>query len=72
VKKAMSLLPDADSFKRLVDGTARGPAATAARAGLAAIATPYGLAVAARNAAYQAGWLAVESAPVPVISVGNL
>jgi tetraacyldisaccharide 4'-kinase len=72
VKKAMSLLPDADSFKRLVDGTARGPAAAAARAGLAAIAAPYRVAVAVRNAAYEAGWLAVESAPVPVISVGNL
>jgi len=68
----MSLLPDADSFKRLVDGTARGPVAAAARAGLAAIAAPYSLAVAARNAAYHAGWLAVEAAPLPVISVGNL
>jgi tetraacyldisaccharide 4'-kinase len=30
------------------------------------------LAVAARNAAYHAGWLAVDSASVPVVSVGNL
>jgi tetraacyldisaccharide 4'-kinase len=72
VKKAMSLLPDADSFKRLVDGTARGPAASLARASLSAVAAPYALAVAARNAAYHAGWLAVESASVPVVSVGNL
>jgi tetraacyldisaccharide 4'-kinase len=68
----MPLLPDADSFKRLVDGSTRGPAATAGRCLLAALAAPYGLAVAARNAAYDAGWLPVAAAPLPVISVGNL
>jgi len=68
----MALLPDAESFKRLVDGTARGPAATFARLGLAAVAAPYGLAVAARNAAYDAGLLGISPAGVPVISVGNL
>ena len=47
----MTLVPDAESFKRLVDGTARGPGPSLARLGLAAIAAPYGLAVAARNAA---------------------
>ena len=68
----MSLLPDADAFKRLVDGSIRGPAAGLARATLAAIALPYRLAVTARNAAYDRGLLAVGSAPVPVVSVGNL
>lgn len=68
----MSLLPDADSFKRLVDGSARGPAATVARTGLAAVATAYALAVRARNAAYDAGILAISAAPVPVVCIGNL
>ena len=68
----MSLLPDADSFKRLVDGSARGPAATLTRAALAALATPYGLAVRARNAGYDAGLRRIARAPVPVVSVGNL
>lgn len=68
----MSLLPDADSFKRLVDGSARGPAATVARAVLAAVAAPYALAVQARNAGYAAGIFPISSAPVPVICIGNL
>ena len=68
----MSLLPDADSFKRLVDGSARGPAAVLARGGLAALAAPYSLAMRARNTAYDCGLLAISSAPVPVISIGNL
>ena len=68
----MTLVPDAESFKRLVDGTARGPGPSLARLGLAAIAAPYGLAVAARNAAYDLGVLPVSRAAAPVISVGNL
>jgi tetraacyldisaccharide 4'-kinase len=68
----MALLPDAESFKRLVDGTARGPGAALARLGLAAVAAPYGLTVAARNAAYDAGLLGIARADVPVISIGNL
>jgi tetraacyldisaccharide 4'-kinase len=68
----MSLLPDADSFRRLVDGTTRGPAATAARLALAAAAVPYGLVVAARNAAFDRGLLPRHAAGVPVVSVGNL
>jgi tetraacyldisaccharide 4'-kinase len=70
--RLMSLLPDADALKRLVDGSARGPAAVLARATLAAIALPYRLAVAARNAAYDRRLLAIASAPVPVVSIGNL
>lgn len=68
----MSLLPDADTFKRLTDGSLRGPGAAAARAALAAISVPYGWATAARNAAYDRGILRVHAASVPVISVGNL
>jgi tetraacyldisaccharide 4'-kinase len=68
----MSLLPDADRFRRLVDGSARGVAPRLARAGLAGLALPYGLAVAARNAAYDRGWLPTHRAAVPVLCVGNL
>ena len=68
----MAWVPDAESFKRLVDGTARGLVPGVARLALAAIAAPYGLAVAARNAAYDRGLLPVSCATVPVISIGNL
>jgi len=68
----MSLLPDADRFRRLVDGRDRGPAATLARAGLATLALPYGLVVATRNAGYDHRLLPVRKVGVPVISVGNL
>jgi tetraacyldisaccharide 4'-kinase len=68
----MSILPDADSFRRLADGSLRGPAPMAARAILTALALPYGLAVSARNACYDRGLAAARPAGVPVISVGNL
>ncbi len=67
-----SLLPAADAFRQLVDGSRRGPAAAVARAGLAALAAPYAAAVRLRNLAYDRGLLAVHAAPVPVVSVGNL
>lgn len=68
----MGMLPDAETFKRLVDGTTTGAAAAAARAALAAASVPYGLAVALRNAAYDRGWMQVARIPAPVISIGNL
>jgi tetraacyldisaccharide 4'-kinase len=68
----MSLLPDAEAFKRLVDGTDRGVGPTLARLALAGMALPYGLAVGARNLAYDTGLLPAARPPVPVISVGNL
>ena len=68
----MPLLPDAEIFKRLVDGTDRGLVPTLARIGLAGLAVPYGLMVSCRNAAYDGGLLPVTHGPVPVISVGNL
>ena len=68
----MPLLPDADAFKRLADGSARGPGPCLARAALAGMAAPYSLVIAVRNAAYDRGLLPAAHAPVPVISVGNL
>jgi tetraacyldisaccharide 4'-kinase len=66
------VLPDAASFKRLVDGSQRGIAASATRMALAAIAVPYGAAVRSRNTAYDLGLLPSSGVPVPVISIGNL
>ena len=68
----MPVLPDAAAFRRLVDGSQRGVAATLARAGLAALALPYAAAVTIRNAAYDRGIAATRRAAVPVVSVGNL
>lgn len=68
----MRLLPDAERFKRLVDGSARGPGAATARLALAAASLPYAAAVSARNAAYDRGLLRSFASDVPVISVGNL
>lgn len=68
----MSILPDADTFRRLADGTLRGPGPCLARGLLGLLAVPYGLATAARNAAYDRGVLRVHAGRVPVISVGNL
>lgn len=68
----MGMLPDAETFKRLVDGSTPGAGAAAARLALAAAALPYGLAVTARNAAFDHGFLPVTRVPTPVISVGNL
>lgn len=63
---------DADAFLRLIRGQTRGPLATLARLGLGLGSAGYGLAVAARNAAYDRGWKATQRAAVPVISVGNI
>lgn len=68
----MSLLPDADTFKRLVDGSMSGPGPATIRAALAGIAAPYRGIIAARNAAYDGGLFRVHRAPLPVLSVGNL
>jgi tetraacyldisaccharide 4'-kinase len=68
----MTLLPDAEAFKRLVDGTARGVGPTLTRLVLAGISAPYGLTVGCRNLAYDHGLLPAARGPVPVVSVGNL
>jgi len=67
-----SLLPAADAFRQLVDGSRRGPAAALARAALATLAAPYAGLVRARNLAYDNGLFAVHAATVPVLSIGNL
>jgi len=68
----MSILPDAETFRRLADGSLRGPGAALARAVLTGLSLPYGVAVAARNMLYDRGLLPVRAAPVPVVGVGNL
>ena len=68
----MTLLPDAEAFKRLVDGKIHGVGPTLARLALAGLAAPYGLAVGLRNAAYDRGLLRSFRGPIPVVSVGNL
>ena len=68
----MSLLPDAESFRRLVDGTDRGPGPALARVALRAAAAPYAAAMRLRNLAYDRGLLASSPAGIPVVSIGNL
>ncbi len=68
----MSILPDAETFRRLADGSIGGAGPAALRAALSALAAPYGLVTAARNTLYDRGLLRQHAAPIPVISVGNL
>ena len=55
-----------------MSGGVRGPVGALSRAGLALLEGPYRLAVAVRNALYDAGVRRAWHAPVPVVSVGNL
>ena len=66
------MLPDAESFRRLVDGRATGLVATLGRTGLSAIEIPYEFLVRLRNYGYDHSILTVKKASAPVISVGNL
>ncbi len=59
-------------FRDLVSGRRRGFGAELLRAGLAAAAGPYRMAVDWRNARYDCGRNAVQRLDVPVVSVGNL
>ncbi len=68
----MSILPDAETFRRLADGSLSGPGPALLRGGLAALAVPYAAAVAFRNALFDAGLRRQWTARVPVVSVGNL
>jgi len=68
----MSILPDADTFRRLADGTLRGPGPAVARGLLGLISLPYGMVTAIRNLGYDLNLLPSHAAAVPVISVGNL
>jgi tetraacyldisaccharide 4'-kinase len=62
----------AEMYRALVSGERRGVRAAIWRAGLGLLSVPYGLAVGLRNWLYDRGWLRVERAAVPVVSVGNL
>ena len=66
------MLPDAESFRRLIDGRATGLVATLGRTGLSAIEIPYEALVRLRNYGYDHSILTVKKASAPVISVGNL
>ena len=66
------MLPDAERFRRLVDGRLSGPLPALARASLTLAEAPYGLAVGLRNWAYDHRFISIEQADVPVVSVGNL
>ena len=66
------MLPDAESFRRLVDGRATGLVATLGRTGLSAIEIPYEALVRLRNYGYDNSILTAKKASAPVISVGNL
>ena len=66
------MLPDAESFRRLVDGRATGLVATLGLTGLSTIEIPYEALVRLRNYGYDHSILTVKKASAPVISVGNL
>jgi tetraacyldisaccharide 4'-kinase len=63
---------DPSSFRDLVSGRQRGPAAALARFALGLVEPPYTLAVAWRNQRYDRGRAAVHRVPAAVVSVGNL
>lgn len=56
----------------ILSGDRRGLTAALSRFCLAGLSVPYGLAVAARNRAFDRNWLRQHRVAVPVISVGNL
>lgn len=62
----------AESYLDIVSGRKRGAITALQRTALRAASIPYGGAAWLRNRLYDRGWLRVETAPVPVISVGNL
>ncbi len=63
---------NAETWHALVRGSRRGPLATSARLALRVASWPYGLAVRARNLAFDRKWKRLHCALVPVVSVGNL
>lgn len=68
----MDMLPDAETFKRLVDGSSRGLGPSSARLALAVASLPYAAAVTIRNGAYDLGLASIHAVDAPVIAVGNL
>lgn len=71
-RAAQRMLPNAESFRELVDGRRRGLVPAALRTCLAVAAGPYAAAVGLRSWAFDCGLLAVDRAAIPVVSVGNL
>jgi tetraacyldisaccharide 4'-kinase len=63
---------DLEEYRGVVSGAARGFKPSLLRGLLSAASAGYGLAVWCRNLAFELGLLSVQSAPVPVVSVGNL
>jgi len=63
---------DEPDYLRLIRGEARGPLAGVARLGLGLASGPYGVAVRARNLAFEWGGKTSHRAAVPVVSVGNI
>jgi tetraacyldisaccharide 4'-kinase len=61
-----------ERYLAVVRGEKRGVWATLQRLALGALSVPYGLAVRARNVAYDRGWLRRHRVAVPVVSIGNL
>lgn len=61
-----------DEYRPILSGERTDAAAACLRAGLWVVQWPYAVWMAARNLAFDRGWLAQESTGVPVISVGNL
>jgi tetraacyldisaccharide 4'-kinase len=59
-------------YLALVRGESRGAWPALQRLALCAASLPYSAAVRLRNLAYDRGWLRVERAAVPAVSVGNL
>lgn len=59
-------------FESILDGSSRSIASHMLRGGLWVASQPYGIAVRARNWMYDRGWFESRSAPLPVISIGNL
>ena len=68
----MPFLPDAESYKRLADGTDRRVRAMLLRTALEPLGGAWAAAMMVRNAAYDLGFFASHRAPVPVVCIGNL
>jgi tetraacyldisaccharide 4'-kinase len=66
------LVISARTFREIVSGRRKGPAAGLLRAGLQAASVPYTWAMRIRNRRYDRGAAEIRRAAVPVVSVGNL
>ena len=63
---------DAETFRSLVDGSWKGLFPALLRGVLSLLSLVYGTVMHLRNSAYDRRWLRVGTAPIPVISVGNV